>query len=215
MSETAKRVFVACGIVGVILIAVLLKYLGFNGVYWLSLLIAAGMIFEFGRCLWLAPRDVMFDKKNLLYFSLFAILLVCDFLAITNTALRPTSLLVIFITVCTADIGAWFFGKLIGGDKLWEKISEHKTWSGQIFGIICGTVAFTICSYLIRGQISSSSVLGGIALSLLSQYGDLTASFIKRKLKIKDFSNLLSVHGGLLDRFDGWIYILPLMFLFF
>ena len=53
----------------------------------------------------------------------------------------------------------------------------------------------------------------GISVSLLSQYGDLTASWIKRKMNIKDFGTLLPGHGGVLDRFDGWIYALPLVWL--
>ena len=53
----------------------------------------------------------------------------------------------------------------------------------------------------------------GISVALLSQYGDLTASWIKRKFGVKDFSNTLPGHGGLLDRFDGWIYVLPITWL--
>ena len=58
------------------------------------------------------------------------------------------------------------------------------------------------------------AVLMGISMSLLAQYGDLTASYIKRCLNIKDFGNLFPGHGGIMDRFDGWIYILPLMWYF-
>ena len=53
----------------------------------------------------------------------------------------------------------------------------------------------------------------GISVALLSQYGDLTASWIKRRMGIKDFGNILPGHGGLLDRFDGWIYVLPIIWL--
>ena len=53
----------------------------------------------------------------------------------------------------------------------------------------------------------------GISVSLLSQYGDLTASFVKRRLKIKDFSHVLGAHGGIIDRMDGWIYVLPLIWM--
>ena len=53
----------------------------------------------------------------------------------------------------------------------------------------------------------------GISIALLSQYGDLTSSWVKRKLGIKDFGTILPGHGGLIDRFDGWIYVLPLVWL--
>jgi phosphatidate cytidylyltransferase len=53
----------------------------------------------------------------------------------------------------------------------------------------------------------------GIGVALLSQYGDLAASGIKRKLGVKDFGNILPGHGGLTDRFDGWIFVLPIIWL--
>jgi len=213
MSETSKRLLVAFGIVGVIFVALGLERLGVPGVYMLALLIGAGMLFEFGRCLWRAPRNVMFNATNLLVFGLFFVLLFLDFISIMKIGQRPYLLLLIFSVVCAADIGAWFFGRMLGGDKLWEKVSENKTWAGQIFGVVCGTLVAILYTHIFHHKFVPTFVWLGISLSLLSQYGDLTASFIKRKLKIKDFSNLLSVHGGILDRFDGWIYILPLIWM--
>jgi phosphatidate cytidylyltransferase len=53
----------------------------------------------------------------------------------------------------------------------------------------------------------------GISVSLLSQYGDIAASALKRKLGVKDFGNLLPGHGGVIDRFDGWILVMPIVWL--
>ncbi|MFQ6704066.1 MAG: phosphatidate cytidylyltransferase, partial [Alphaproteobacteria bacterium] len=53
-----------------------------------------------------------------------------------------------------------------------------------------------------------------ISVALMSQYGDLTASYIKRTLGIKDFGTIIPGHGGILDRFDGWIYVLPFVWFF-
>jgi phosphatidate cytidylyltransferase len=104
---------------------------------------------------------------------------------------------------------------MIGGDKMWERISANKTWAGQIAGIICGTLVY-VAYGMLRG-IPFAGAVGmiwvGISIALLSQYGDLTASWIKRKMGIKDFGNILPGHGGMLDRFDGWIYALPLVWL--
>jgi len=63
------------------------------------------------------------------------------------------------------------------------------------------------------GTFVSQLVWIGIGISLLSQYGDLTASFVKRKLGIKDFSHVLGGHGGIIDRFDGWVYVLPIIWI--
>jgi phosphatidate cytidylyltransferase len=123
------------------------------------------------------------------------------------------NMLLLFVIICSADIGAWFFGKLFGGDKMWEHVSEHKTWVGQIAGIVCGALVAVSFGPLVVGNYIPELLWVGISFALLSQYGDLTASWIKRKLNIKDFGTILPGHGGLLDRFDGWIYVLPLVWL--
>ncbi len=211
MSETANRVIVASCLILLAIIAAWLERHGVSAVYWLSLIVGAWMIFEFISCMWKAPRDVMFSGKNLVLFIGFLALLGLDFVSLMTIGRRPMIILMILVIVCAADIGAWFFGKIFGGDKLWEKISENKTWTGQIFGVVCGTLASVMYGHMFLKSFSPQLVWIGISISLLSQYGDLTASFIKRKMKIKDFSNILGKHGGIIDRFDGWIYILPLM----
>ena len=72
---------------------------------------------------------------------------------------------------------------------MWERISEHKTWAGQIFGVIGGTAAAIAYGHWVLGTFVSQLVWIGIGIALLSQYGDLTASFVKRKLKIIDYSH--------------------------
>lgn len=212
MSETTNRVLVASGLILLALIALWLERSGtMHAVYWLGLIVGGAMIFEFLSCLWRAPRDVMFNGKNLAIFAGFLALLGLDFISLMHIGHRPMVILMILAIVCMADIGAWLFGRVIGGDKLWEKVSEHKTWAGQIFGVICGTLAAIAYGHLFLKSFAPQLVWIGISVSLLSQYGDLTASFVKRKLKIKDFSNVLGNHGGVIDRFDGWIYVLPIM----
>ena len=85
--------------------------------------------------------------------------------------------------------------------------------AGQIAGVICGTLAAVLYGMLPTNVFFSQLMWIGISISLLSQYGDLTASFIKRRMGLKDFGRILPGHGGLLDRFDGWIYVLPLIWL--
>ncbi|MBO4682987.1 MAG: CDP-archaeol synthase [Alphaproteobacteria bacterium] len=213
MSETMNRVLVAIGMLAVAWLALWLGRFGIAGVYWLCVIVVAGMFLEFFGCLWRAPRDVMFNAKNLVLFFAFLALLALDFVAITAIARRMMTVLMLLVVICSADIGAWFFGRSIGGDKMWEKISEHKTWAGQIFGIICGTAAAVLYGYAVVGAFVPQLVWIGISVALLSQYGDLTASFVKRKLGIKDFGHILGKHGGILDRFDGWIYVLPIMWM--
>ncbi len=211
MSDTINRILVAIALV----VAVLVVWFGFGarGIYWISILVGAGMIFEFLRVLWHAPRDVMFNGKNLALFGGFLVLLCLDFASLLTIGRRPMLLLMILVIVAAADICAWLFGRIIGGDKMWEKISEHKTWAGQIAGIIGGMCAGILYGRVVMGGFVPQMIWIGISVALLSQYGDLTASFIKRKIGIKDFSNVLGKHGGIIDRFDGWTYVLPLIWM--
>lgn len=213
MSNTANRVLVALGIAAVFALAAFFEKIGWHGVLWLSILVVAAAIFEFVRCLWNAPRKVMFNKSNLIIFACFLAILILDFISVMTVGKRPMTMLLLLIIICSADICAWMFGHLIGGDKLWEKISANKTWAGQIFGVLGGTAAAIIYGNVVLGGFMPQLLWIGISISLMSQYGDLTASFVKRRLQIKDFSNVLRSHGGIMDRFDGWIYALPLIWI--
>ena len=155
----------------------------------------------------------MFNVKNLVLFGIFLGLLGVDFASLLTLGHRPMLLLFVLCVICAADVCAWLFGRIIGGDKLWERISEHKTWAGQIFGVIGGTAVAVLYGYLTLRAFAPQLLWIGISVSLLSQYGDLTASFVKRRLKIKDFSHVLGAHGGIIDRTDGGIYVLPLIWM--
>ncbi len=211
MSETMNRILVACAMLAVVVGTGMLERAGLPAVYWVGIAVAVAMIVEFLGCLWRAPRDVMFDGKNIMIFLLFLGILGLDMVSLMTLGRRPMLILMILVIICAADICAWFFGRQIGGDKMWERISEHKTWAGQIFGVIGGTVAAIAYGHWVLGTFVSQLLWIGIGIALLSQYGDLTASFVKRKLKIKDFSHILGGHGGIIDRFDGWIYVLPII----
>lgn len=211
MSNTAKRVLVGV-IMGLIVIAAGIgEYYGFNAVRYLGIFVVAMMIAEMIICISRTPRDVL--KKNWYSFGAFLVLLIIMLAAVNHVGARPWIMLLLLLTICAADIGAWLFGRLIGGDKMWERISPSKTWAGQIAGILCGTFASIMYGLLGTDMFMPQLMWIGISVSLLSQYGDLTASWIKRKMGLKDFGRILPGHGGMLDRFDGWIYVLPLIWL--
>lgn len=213
MTETTKRII--AGIImatGVALIA-LLQYAGIPAVRWVAVIIALGMIVEMGLAIKRAKSELLSKNYNYVVFPVFFAWLVIVLLSAYAVGVRPWIMLLLLMIICGADIGAWFFGKLFGGDKMWEKISPNKTWAGQIAGIICGTFASILYGLLGTDTFLPQLLWIGISVSLLSQYGDLTASWIKRRLKLKDFGNIIPGHGGFLDRFDGWIYALPLIWL--
>lgn len=126
--------------------------------------------------------------------------------------------LIIFLFLITiiTDSYAYFTGRLIGKNKLLEEISPNKTWEGTIGGSIIGTFVCTIY-YLnvINPSVNLISlILIVFFLTLVGQFGDLFFSAIKRTYKIKDFSNIMPGHGGVLDRLDSIIFVM-LAFCFF
>lgn len=211
MSNTTQRIIVGVGMAFVAALAALGEYFELPAVRILGLVIVSAMIVEYILCLMRAPRDTV--MANLIPFIGFLGLLAAMLAAINVVGTRPWIVLLMLMIICSADIGAWLFGRMIGGDKMWERLSSGKTWSGQIAGIICGTFAGVMYGLLGADTFMPQLMWIGISVSLLSQYGDLTASWIKRKLGIKDFGTILPGHGGVLDRFDGWIYALPLIWL--
>lgn len=211
MSETTKRVLVALGMLGIVCIAGVMEHFGIHIVRWLGVFIAVGMVYEMVNRLSNAKREDVVAHGFLFFFFLAWLIMLIAAVYFVGASV-PNMLLLLSI-ICAADIGAWFFGKLFGADKMWERVSEHKTWAGQIAGVICGAIVALSFGPLVVGNYLPELLWVGIAVALLSQYGDLTASWVKRKLGIKDFGTILPGHGGLIDRFDGWIYVLPLVWL--
>ncbi|MBS1515400.1 MAG: phosphatidate cytidylyltransferase [Bacteroidetes bacterium] len=120
----------------------------------------------------------------------------------------------IFVLIWTCDTMAFFGGKFFGKHKLSE-ISPKKTWEGSIAGFLFTIIAALIVYYFYSNEISLKDALCiGIMAGIFSQVGDLFESLIKRKLGVKDSSNIIPGHGGVLDRFDSLIFVTPLIFLY-
>ena len=118
-------------------------------------------------------------------------------------------LLYSILVAIMSDIGGLIFGKIFKGKKL-TKISPNKTISGSIGSFI---LSILLIPFFYKNQIDQtllSIFLITIFISLISQLGDLFISLLKRKAKVKDTSDLLPGHGGVLDRIDGIIFAIPL-----
>jgi CDP-diglyceride synthetase len=123
------------------------------------------------------------------------------------------------LAVCATDIMAYFGGRLLKGKKLLPTISPNKTWSGFIIGTTTGTVTWiTLYTILIAPKTLQMDyfsvhflylVLLGWFISLLAQVGDLTESFFKRRFNQKDSGWLIPGHGGVLDRLDSIMFVMP------
>ena len=125
------------------------------------------------------------------------------------------------IIVCIfTDIGGFIFGKIFKGPKL-TKVSPKKTYSGVI-GSFLISLLFGLIYINYLGQKSKILLETDpifiisliLFISLVSQIGDLIISYFKRKAKLKNSGKILPGHGGLLDRIDGIIFVMPLTYLF-
>ena len=116
------------------------------------------------------------------------------------------------LIVWTTDSGAYFTGRKLGKRKLWPEISPNKTVEGFVGGIVWAIVTALIIQW-ISPLTSSYIILIGITIvaSIFGQLGDLVESGIKRHFNVKDSGNLPPGHGGILDRFDSLLFVLPLL----
>ena len=116
------------------------------------------------------------------------------------------AILWLFAIVWGTDIMAYFGGRLIGGPKLWPRVSPSKTWSGFLIGVGSGAGLGLLALLALGGPVEPIPVLVlGLLAGAISQGGDLLESSIKRHYGVKDSSHLIPGHGGAMDRLDGFI----------
>ena len=135
-------------------------------------------------------------------------------------------LLVLASAVAASDSAAYFVGRSVGGVKLAPLISPNKTVSGSVGGILAAIAVMASFAGMptlapvsglrpITGLDVGVSLFLGCGVAILSQIGDLMESALKRRFNVKDSGSMLPGHGGLLDRFDGYLFTVPGFYLFF
>ncbi len=111
----------------------------------------------------------------------------------------------LLLVVAASDIGGYFAGRLVGGPKLWPRVSPKKTWAGTVGGVVLAVaVGAAFGTGLPEADASRLAAVSAIT-ALVSQAGDLAESALKRHFGVKDSGRLLPGHGGLFDRLDGLI----------
>ena len=156
----------------------------------------------------LKDRFIRFFYKTLSLFYLSGLIYLIFAIESEFSNLKIYLLYSVLVAILS-DIGGLVFGKIFKGRKL-TKISPNKTISGSIGSFI---FSILLIPFFYKVQIEQNilnMLLITIIISLTSQLGDLFISFLKRKAKVKDTSDLLPGHGGVLDRIDGIIFAIPL-----
>lgn len=153
-------------------------------------------------------KEGEYSSKDALYLlgSVFFLGLAFNsFLVVGLRSLK--TLLYLLVIPMFNDIFAYLIGSKLGRHKMCPSISPNKTWEGSIGGLLFGVVAGVVLHKVLLGSVSLGIVATCMILSVAGQVGDLVMSRIKRENGIKDFSNLLPGHGGILDRLDSSIFV--------
>lgn len=226
----AERTVLAIDIIGA---AALFTAIGCSCAYTSAFTIASGILGGIAFLYFLARAIVQLyipidnPIKSLLTSYGGYLYIVCPLLASAGilVAFNAGMLLTIFLMIWSNDTGAYLAGISMGRHKLCERISPKKTWEGFIGGMLLCTAAVIASYYLLDGpfRIGISSVLPskglelwqiiviGITVSIVATWGDLVESLLKRAAHVKDSGHVIPGHGGILDRIDSLLLVMPWM----
>ncbi len=117
------------------------------------------------------------------------------------------------IWVC--DSAAYFGGLRFGKHRLFLRVSPKKSWEGAVFGFVFAVLTFIVARVWFLNFLSWTDVVSlGLIVGVVGQFGDLAESWLKRDAGVKDSSNIIPGHGGIMDRFDSLIAVAPVIYLY-
>jgi phosphatidate cytidylyltransferase len=126
-------------------------------------------------------------------------------------------IVVLLVSIWVGDSAAYFIGKAIGKHKVAERISPGKTWEGSIANLLF-TIGVWVAAPIVLYKLSvlplHHALAIGVIVGIIGQFGDFGKSLLKREVGVKDSSNLIPGHGGVLDRLDSIIFAAPAVLLY-
>ena len=202
----SKNIFILKVLTVIISVAIffLLYYKYYTGI----ILISLPVFFEIFREKKRNPMNPVLSVFGIIYVTITFFLL---------NELEKNFLVVIylFVLIWACDTFAYFGGKLLGKHKL-TSISPNKTIEGAVIGLLFTVVSSLFFYYFKNDFINlNDSIILGLLIGVVCQAGDNFESLLKRYTGVKDSSNIIPGHGGLLDRFDSLIFVTPFIYLYF
>ena len=126
----------------------------------------------------------------------------------------PKMLLLVFVLLWANDTFAYLTGRLLGKNKLFERISPGKTIEGSLGGLVFTMAGVAVFSHYVDWLPMGVAIGMGLVAVVFGTLGDLCESMLKRQAGVKDSGNLIPGHGGILDRFDSVLFTLPFISIF-
>jgi len=187
---------------------------GHLGMYFAAILVITCMTI----CIFTYPKRKFEDAAMTVFTVLYVPVLFSFIYLLREVKYGEFFVWYIILAAWGSDTMAYFTGMYLGAHRMAPKLSPKKTIEGAVGGVLGAVLICAIFGAIIadaveldRGVLVKCSLLLGLVGSLGSMAGDLFASSIKRIMKIKDYSNLIPGHGGVLDRFDSILFVAPLM----
>ncbi len=166
---------------------------------------------------------VIFMGSVMIPFSLSCLVHIRDQFVLVNGGVALFYLLLSLGAAWLADTGAYFAGRLFGKHKMSPVVSPHKTVEGAIGGVMIDSAGFALLGFIFQKIMEACGTpctvnyaalaVCGALCALVGMLGDLSASVIKRQHDVKDFGTIMPGHGGVLDRFDSVLFVVPFFYL--
>jgi phosphatidate cytidylyltransferase len=193
-------------LVGVVLAAIATATLITPGLSIIFVFVGAGVVF------WLARGRSDLDPEWTAFGAVWVALpCICLLWLASGGPNGRTTLLWILAIVWATDIGAYAIGRALGGPRLAPRWSPRKTWAGLAGGALCAGLAGWATAAWLGISPALPLVFLSAGLAIVEQFGDLAESLAKRRFGVKDSSSLIPGHGGLLDRLDGLLAVIPVV----
>lgn len=200
-----------------IILIVLIFSFGFSDFTYFGIPIYGGLLFlRFFLQIFMKQRNPLKPIAIMAFEQLYLGVPLCMFVALTGIfCFSPWILVCALAMIWINDTGAYIVGSLFGRHKMFPSLSPKKSWEGFLGGLAfnIGFAFIVFYCFNLRSFTLFSNVEGwiylGICISVLATLGDLFESMLKRSLSIKDFGNIIPGHGGILDRIDSLLFVVP------
>ncbi|GAB6282744.1 MAG: phosphatidate cytidylyltransferase [Ignavibacterium sp.] len=203
------------GELAIILIILNSYFIFFEFIYLILLIVILSFIIELFR-----TKGSAILNLGSLYFGIFYI----SFFLSTSIGTREFFIeykfggyfiISIFASIWICDSAAYFVGLKYGIHKLFKRVSPNKSWEGAVAGFIFAIFTMVILKLIALQFLTIvDAIVIGLIIGIFGQIGDLVESLLKRDVNIKDSSNLIPGHGGVLDRFDSFLFVSPIIYLY-